>query len=202
MYPEFLKIYRVPVGFGIVGVLMVLGAIVVGISSNDDTFSDAVEIVQIEENADEYGYSDSIAADIQGAVVSPGVYSLDKSARVFELLEKAGGIDERADFEWIAVHINRAQKLVDGTKIYIPFKNDTSILDEVADRDYPSIHSVRTVNINTASMSQLEALSGIGVKTAEKIVNGRPYGSIEELRERGILGVKLFEKLEAELSVF
>ena len=60
------------------------------------------------------------------------------------------------------------------------------------------------VNLNTASESELDALPGIGPVTAGKIIesrSGAPFRNVDELRERGLVGEKTFEKLKPLVSV-
>lgn len=57
------------------------------------------------------------------------------------------------------------------------------------------------VDINTASKSQLKALSGIGPVYSQKIVEGRPYSSKEELLKRGILPKGTYKKLQDKITV-
>ena len=64
--------------------------------------------------------------------------------------------------------------------------------------------TVSVVNLNTASASDFEALPGIGPVTAQKIIAARseaPFRTIEELRERGLVGQKTFDSLKALITV-
>lgn len=58
-----------------------------------------------------------------------------------------------------------------------------------------------SVSINTASPAELDSLPGVGAKTVEKIVAGRPYSSLEELVQKKVLGQKLFDTLQPQLSL-
>ena len=60
--------------------------------------------------------------DIGGAIRKPGVYTIETGQRIYELIDKAGGLTDDADLVYFDKNINRAQKLNDQVKIYIPFK--------------------------------------------------------------------------------
>ncbi len=51
-------------------------------------------------------------------------------------------------------------------------------------------------------MSQLESLAGVGEVTARKIVEGRPYADVGELKSKGVVGVKVFEKIKDQVVVY
>lgn len=133
-----------------------------------------------------------LAVDIEGAVINPGVYQLPAGARVEDAIAVAGGLSDEADEERIAGSINRAAKLSDGAKLYIPKKGDAA--SPVGDLG-------NLLNINSASASDLEALPGIGLVTAKKIIDGRPYQTLEELVSKKAISQSLFEKLKEQLSL-
>ncbi len=140
------------------------------------------------ENSTEY-------IDIGGAVVKPGVYALRSGRRVFELLEQAGGLSPDADLEYFDKNINRAQKLNDQEKIYLPFRQ----LGETAiDLSEPS--STLT-SINSADGSSLEELPGIGPVTAAAIISGRPYSSLNDLLTNKIVKSAVFEKIKKLITL-
>lgn len=153
-------------------------------------------IFTTEESSASAELSNSITVDIAGEVNMPGVYSLSPTSRVNDLIEKAGGLTSEADMEWIGKSLNRAQLLHDGDKLYISgrgdVKSDQSITNNI---ESTSTTNVKT-NINTASSSELEELPGIGEKTAAKIIDGRPYQSIEDLRTKKIVGESVFTKIK------
>ena len=60
--------------------------------------------------------------DIAGEVLKPGVYELPAGSRIGEAMTVAGGLALNADRDWVEKNINRAKKIGDGEKIYIPKK--------------------------------------------------------------------------------
>lgn len=140
-----------------------------------------------------------ILVDVAGAVEKPGVYTLESEARVRVAIEAAGGFSNLADFSWISKNLNLAAKISDGAKIFIPAKGEQSTLGVQGTQ---LLTNYAKVNINSASQSQLEALPAIGPVTASKIVNGRPYNSVEELLTKKVVGKSTFEKIKELISVF
>src|SRR3972149_7512906 len=114
--------------------------------------------------SDSGSLGDIIWADIEGAVVAPGVYKLDKGARIETVLAAAGGLAENADKAWVEKNVNKAQVLVDGYKLYIPDINEANTQSKVI-----GLQS-KMVSINSGSQSELESLPGIGPVTAQKII--------------------------------
>lgn len=167
----------------------------------------------------------TIVVDVAGGVNQPGVYRLPFGARVSDAIEAAGGISEEANTEILEQAINRAQKIPDGAKLYIPKKIESSngqsgksdrqetsrnvlFLQESREDTLGTSHNVqfresgkRLVSINFASASELESLHGIGPATAKKIIDGRPYTSIEELVTKKIVGKKTFENIRPYVSL-
>ena len=133
--------------------------------------------------------SSKLMIDVSGEVTKPGVYQLSGGARVEEALAAAGGITSSADTNYIEKYLNRASKLSDGQKLYIPKQG--------AEKTESGL-----VNINSASQAELEALPGIGPVTAGKIMAGRPYQNISELVERKIVGQKGYDQIKDQISVW
>ena len=136
-----------------------------------------------------------IVVDIEGAVMSPGVYKVSADSRIVDVLAEAGGISEDANRDWVEKNINLAKKASDGLKIYIP-----RIGEEVLSISQNSAQAGAVININTASASDLESLPAVGPVTAQKIIDGRPYSQIGELIDRKIVGAATFEKIKDKIS--
>lgn len=161
-----------------------------------------VEILSSEESGE-------VVVEIAGAVEKPGVYKFQAGSRIDDLLITAGGLSAEADREWVDKALNRAAKLVDGQKIYIPEKGSTGSQSSVgttprqsSGQSVGSILSSGLVNINSASQAELEALPGIGPVTAQKIIEGRPYSGVEELLTRKILKKSVYEENKEKLVVY
>lgn len=137
-----------------------------------------------------------IRVEVAGAVVRPGVYELANNSRVDEALIEAGGTTGEADAEWVEKNVNRAAKLVDGQKIYIPRRNEANV--QVSGGGLQNFR----ININSASITELDTLPGIGPATANKMVGGRPYSRIEELVERKMVSQKVFEAISDKIAVW
>ena len=148
---------------------------------------------------EEEGKEQEIVIDIGGAVIKPGVYKLTQDLRTVDALAAAGGLSEDADRVWVEKNINLAGKLSDGLKIYIPRAGE-EILSGNSQSSQSQGTSGPVLNINTASMSDLEALPGIGEVTANKIIGARPFSSPEELLSRKVVGQATYEKIKDLIS--
>jgi len=155
----------------------------------------SVQIIKAE-NEPASGVEETIVVDVSGAVLKPGVYSFERNARISHALQKAGGLSDQADSSYIEKSLNLAQKLNDGMKIYIPRTGEQPVLSSTVHTNTADV----SVNINTASASELDALSGIGPVTAQKIIDNRPYKSVEELVEKKVVSQSVFEKNKSRLS--
>lgn len=158
-----------------------------------------VEVVQ-EEDA----LGGQIVAEIAGEVEKPGVYELETGARIEDLLVAAGGITESADWVWVQKNLNRAAKLADGMKIYIPKVGESGgrSVGGSGNQVIGTSGNQGLVNVNTATQSELEALWGIGPVTAKKIIEGRPYSAVEELLTRKILKQNVYEANKDKLIIY
>lgn len=191
---------RFPVLLALVGLIFILvGIFAISQESNGDG-------VILDESVSTTGEvsSDKIRVDVSGSVLHPGVYQLKSDARIQEALIEAGGLAEDADRAYISKNINLAAKISDGAKIYVPRvgeiisanKTTASLVGTVAG-DVSGL-----ININTATVAELDPLPGIGPKTAQKIIDGRPYSSVEELLDKKIVGSKVFSDIKEKVTAF
>ncbi len=153
----------------------------------------------------------TLSVDIGGGVKHPGVYKIPVGSRMDDAINAAGGLSTEASVDLLERSINRAQRIQDGVKIYIP---KIPSLDASHNLEKPqqeegitSHNKVKEetgsalTNINQASQEELELLQGVGPATALKIIEGRPYTNIEEIFTKKAVGQKIFEKIKAKLTL-
>lgn len=195
---QFWLRYRVPIILGLASIFFIIVSLTILIKSvqtntpitfsSDGEASVAGAMRGIE-----------VVVDIAGAVVKPGVYSLPAGSRVEDAIVAAGGLSDDADSDRLAKAVNRAAKLSDGAKLYIPKVGDTPTSHVISDPSDPFFPS--SVSVNAASQSELEALTDIGPTRAKKIIDGRPYTNLEELVAKKAMGQALFDKLKGQLTL-
>lgn len=141
-----------------------------------------------------------IRVDVEGEVKNPGVYEFEEGQIVDDAIKAAGGLTENADTDYVNKNINRAKKLQDAEKIYIPGMGEVTGQENSGTGGVESKTSGK-VNINTASSEELDLLPGIGPSYAEKIIQGRPYSKIEDIKKVPGIGDSTFEKIKDQISV-
>ena len=153
--------------------------------------------------------SGEVTVEISGEVVTPGVYKLPGRSRVEDVLIMSGGFSAKADRSWTDKYLNRAAKLSDGQKIYIPSVNEHSdvlsaknaVGDQTVSSTFPSDSTTR-ININTASLGDLDTLPGIGPVYGQSIIEHRPYSTVEELLSKGALKASVYQKVKDSVTVY
>ena len=158
-----------------------------------------------------------IFVHIDGYINNPGVYEIKENDRIKTLIDKAGGFKEGYSIK----NINLAAKLSDGDKIYIPSvseeknsENNNNIninssgkgQNVKADRNNVSIMKNNSkININTANISELKQITGIGESTANKIIDYREnvgkFKKIEDIKEVKGIGDAKYESLKNKITI-
>lgn len=145
------------------------------------------------EEEDSSEHRDEITVDIKGAVVKPGVFAMKEGQRVIDLIEKAGGFNHDADQK----QINLAKKLSDEELIYVPTLTETLESSSVMPTGSSDGNKI---NLNTATVSELQEIPGIGEKRAQDIIDYREqngnFKTVDELKQVSGIGQKTLEKLE------
>lgn len=191
-----------PFLLGIIGIIF----LILGIFLTLQKEKPAITISSSQEDKIETKTDEKIIIDVSGAVVNPGVYTVLSNARFQDGLIAAGGLSQDADRDWVAKRVNLAAKLIDGSKIYIPKVNENTNNNEKLINNNEGTGGVlgiaSLVNINDTSLAELDTLPGVGAVTAQKIIDGRPYQKIEELTERKIVNLGVWEKIKEKISVY
>ena len=156
----------------------------------------------VDDSVAEKGETENVYVDIGGCVKKPGVYEVSAGSRIFEVIEKAGGITEDADTSTV----NQAEAVSDGLKIIIPDKRNTAGNSAVSDQTGSTVpQQDDMVNINSSDSSALTELPGIGPVTAEKIVLYREengyFKSIEDIKNVNGIGEKTYQKIKTKITV-
>ena len=148
-----------------------------------------------------------VYVDIGGAVKTPMLAKLPSGSRVEDAIQEAGGLDSDADIS----QINRAEMLTDGQKIYIPKKGEVAggaAFDGssgTSGSGGSSASATGKVNINTADLTQLQTLNGVGPVTAQKIIDYRTqsgrFTSIDDIKNVSGIGDKTFENMRDQITV-
>ena len=184
--------FKLPIFLSLLGIVLIIGGIFAsGIQKQKPREYPKESLVDAQK---------TISVDVSGAVNKPGVYQLKEGDRIEQAIGVAGGFSENANKEYISKYLNMAQKLSDGSKVYVPAEG------EIGSAGQGVVAGVAVtsgkVNINTSSQSEIEALPGIGPVTATKIISGRPYQTIEELLSKKAVSKAVFEKIKDLVVVY
>ena len=135
--------------------------------------------------------------DIKGEVNRPGVYEVNTTSRVNDVIQLAGGFTDEADQNFV----NLAQKVQDEMVIIIPKIGEEHY---ITSRSNMTIDDSR-VNINQASKDELETLPGIGPAKAQAILDFREengsFKEVEDLLQVNGIGEKTLENLIEYIDV-
>lgn len=156
-----------------------------------------------------------ITVDIAGAVNNPGVYSFNQGSRIVDVIDRAGGFSKGVGYRYVSMKMNLSSLIEDHQKIYIPFQEELycdiknlqyvqvqPIPQEQDFEDNSTSDSTQTcININTASLDQLVTLNGVGESTAQKIINARPFETVEDILNVAGIGDATFEKFKDDICV-
>jgi competence protein ComEA len=141
-----------------------------------------------------------VVVHVAGAVRRPGVYKIAADARVDDAVARAGGATRRADLGGL----NLAAEVEDGRQVLVPERARAGG-PATATGSGTEPAEGQPLNLNTATLEQLDTLSGIGPTTAEKILEFREerggFGSIEELGEIPGIGDTRLATLREEATL-
>lgn len=153
-----------------------------------------------------------VTVHVAGAVASPGVYALPAAARVADVLVAAGGSLPDADLD----RINLATRLNDGDRVYVPRRGEmlppggagptgAGAAAGASAAPGPSTSAAGPIDLNAATVEQLDTLPGIGPATAQAIVSYRNrhgrFRSVTELVEVPGIGPAKLEAIRTLVRV-
>jgi len=122
-----------------------------------------------------------VYVDVVGAVRRPGLYRLREGSRVAEALARAGGVTAKAELELV----NRAALVADGEQIVVPRHGAAVGASASGGGGAGAGATAGPVHLNSATLDQLDTLSGVGPVTAQKIIDYREehggFRSVDEL---------------------
>ena len=146
-----------------------------------------------------------VTVHVAGAVRRPGVYRLREGRRVDDAVMRAGGPTRRADLG----AVNLAAKVQDGRQVLVPVRGraGAAVAATAAPGATASAAGAAAppLNLNTATLEQLDTLDGVGPATAQKILEHRQerggFGSVDELGEIPGIGEKRLASLREQVQV-
>ncbi len=169
------------------------------------------EYVNVNDDLEEDEYIDAkeknIIIHITGSVKKQGIVEVEQGSRISDVIEAAGGTTKEADLS----KINLAYIVQDGQKIYVPNINDKEETNTITKSAGDNVikgednNKEQKININMASQTELETLTGIGPSTALKIINYRiqngNFKKIEDIKNVPGIGDAKFENIKENISV-
>ncbi len=202
----------------LLGISLLLGGTIFIIYKNNkntkeevvDIFKEEKEEVKEDKKEDK---TTKVIVDIKGMVVNPGVYEVDSTSRVNDVISLAGGLLEGADTS----KINLAKVVEDEMTIIIysteevleKFREENCVCEKCDITNDACISSTATdnqlININTADEKELQNINGVGEAKAKAIIEYREenglFTTIEDIKNVPGIGDSLFEKIKTYITI-
>ena len=204
---EYKKVLSIISGVLAVIVIILVGRGMMASSTKEKVMvTNAVNTTRVEETTTMM--PQNCYVDIKGEVLRPGVYEFSCESRIQEVIKKAVGFTEEAD----EIKINFAQKISDQMQIIVPnlnSKQEGGVTEGNSEKGNlsnttPSNLKQGTVNINTATLEELQTIKGIGKKKAEAILQYRKehgaFRTKEDLLQVKGIGKKALEAIESQVN--
>ena len=175
------------------------------LSNSEDINYDYEELNNIKNDTiDGKENSNMITIYISGQVNNPGIVTLESNKRLADAIDILGGVTKDADLN----RVNMALKIKDEEHYIIPkigeeTSNDNLLIDNIKDLSEKGENN--KININLATIEELEDLPGIGEATANKIIRYRDengnFKNIDEIKNVNGIGDKKYEDLKELISI-
>lgn len=194
----FSKIKRYTLETGLIGSGIITVLIIMLTSSPQTASRTKATLVKNDDISAPYekvNQNDRIMVDIEGAVTKPGVYQIHASERMRDIIDKAGGFSSDADRSFIAKNMNLSRILRDQDKVYIPRWGENIPIQPV------TAAGGKTVHINSAPANELETLPRIGKTAALKIIQNRPYESLDELVAKHVITQTIYDQIKSQIDL-
>jgi competence protein ComEA len=138
---------------------------------------------------------------VTGAVQQPETrLSLPPGSRVEDAIQAAGGVADDANLS----AVNLAQLLRDGDLVHVPSTSEASTTGQ-APAPVPTSNQPLLVNLNTATLEELDELPGVGEATARAIIDYRdtngPFTTVEDLLKVSGIGQRTLDNLRPFITV-
>jgi competence protein ComEA len=139
-----------------------------------------------------------ITVYVSGAVGKAGLYNLPSGSRLNDAIQAAGGFTDNAN----TGGLNLAEILKDGEQVDVPEMISPLAIDGGTRLSDPSL---TLVDINIATLEQLDTLPEIGPITAQNIINYRnsngPFAGIKEIQDVPGIGQATYDKIKDLITV-
>ncbi len=205
MAKEWLEKFKLPIALSIMGIVLIVGGVLAsGLTERVPSFGSKAKPKEPASSSfpkESLVQPKTLSVDVSGAVNKPGVYQLKEGSLIQNAIAMAGGFADSASKEYISKTLNLAQKLSDGSKIYIPLEGE-QVSAPQSSGAVAGASTQAQVNINTASESDLDALPGIGPVTASKIISSRPYQTIDDLVAKKVVSASVFAKIKDQITTY
>jgi competence protein ComEA len=134
----------------------------------------------------------TIVVSVVGRVPTPGLFTLPDGARVADAVRAAGGASDED-----SLVLNMARRLADGEQVYVG-------VPAPPEAGPPAAKPAR-IDLNSANVSQLDGLPGVGEVTAQRIIEWRGqhgrFTAVEQLRQVDGIGDSRFARLKDLVTV-
>lgn len=139
-------------------------------------------------NSESSGENTTIIINVEGAVKCPGIYEINETTLIYEILDLAGGVTSDADLS----KINLVEQVKERTTIRIPYKTNNN-------------NQSSLININTAGLSELTKLPRIGEAKAKAIINYRDekgyFSNVEDIKNVPGIGQEIFSAIKTYIDI-
>ena len=199
-------------------VILILSLVLYLFNDNKKTEDDIALNITIENITSKKEIKERFYVDVKGSVKKPGVYEFKENDRVIDAIKMAGGLKKNANTD----NINLSEKLKGEMVIYVysdsEVKKGTKALscDTICQTKVIEVNNCvpdvttkvinnELININTASITELQTLTGIGESKAKNIIDYREtngsFKKVEEIKNISGIGDALFEKIKDKITV-